>query len=166
MWGSHGIGHTRGIYNAIALCNRLLRDGIRVDRDAPHADLLDRPVLGVNGHLFHRVKCAAQLSTINDLANNGILAVQMRLLTVGDKKLRSVHTRRRTCDLFVFGALLAIATIPRALNLSVGRISSSNGAPQIDSPPLPVPVGSPVCVNLPRTWIINPAMFRCHFTSS
>ena len=34
----------------------------------------------------------------------------------------------------------------RARTLSVVRISSSNGASQIDCPPLPVPVGSPVWI--------------------
>ena len=84
-----GLDTPRGIYNASDLRNRLLRDGIRVDRDASHADLVNWPVLGVDGHFFHRIECAAQLGTIDHLANNGILAVQMRLLAVGNEKLRS-----------------------------------------------------------------------------
>lgn len=34
---------------------------------------------------------------------------------------------------------------PALLTLSVERISSGTGFPQIDWPPFPVPVGSPVC---------------------
>ena len=47
---------------------------------------------------------------------------------------------------FVLGSLaLAQATIPRRRNCSREWNSSSNGAPYTDSPPWPVPVGSPPC---------------------
>jgi hypothetical protein len=69
----------------------------------------------------------------------------------------------KNCALLESGPEFAMATMPRALNcegdqflplerwwlactLSVERISSENGAPQIDWPPLPVPVGSPVWI--------------------
>ena len=42
---------------------------------------------------------------------------------------------------------------PSVLTLMVDRISSSKGLAQMDWPPLPVPVGSPV-------WIINDLMLR------
>jgi len=47
-------------------------------------------------------------------------------------------------DLLVSGPEFAIAMTPRALNFRVDRISSGKGLPQIDWPPFPVPVGSPV----------------------
>lgn len=54
---------------------------------------------------------------------------------------------------FVFGPLLAIATIPRSVCLRLSLNSSSNLRPQIELPPLPLPVGSPVCT-------MNPFMLR------
>lgn len=58
----------------------------------------------------------------------------------------------KNCALFVSAPAFAMASIPRLLNLSVDRISSGKGRPQIDCPPLPVPVGSPV-------WIMKFLMF-------
>tara|TARA_B110001452_G_scaffold163064_1_gene135836 strand:- start:2880 stop:3080 length:201 start_codon:yes stop_codon:yes gene_type:complete len=46
---------------------------------------------------------------------------------------------------FVLGPLLAIDTMPRAVCMFSGWISSLNLPPQMLSPPLPVPVGSPPC---------------------
>ena len=84
----------------------------------------------------------------------------------------------KNCDLFVSGPEFAMARMPRLLNcqegtmsadqvpsltidedergitLSVERISSGKGLPQMLWPPLPEPEGSPVC-------IMNPLMFRC-----
>ena len=47
------------------------------------------------------------------------------------------------CDPFVLGPELAIDNIPRPVWCKFGLISSSNGFFHIDSPPRPVPVGSP-----------------------
>ena len=47
------------------------------------------------------------------------------------------------CDLLVFGPELAIDKIPRPVWVKLGLKQSSKGFPQIDSPPFPVPVGSP-----------------------
>lgn len=47
------------------------------------------------------------------------------------------------CDPFVFGPELAIDRIPRPVWCKFGLISSSKGFFHIDSPPRPVPVGSP-----------------------
>jgi hypothetical protein len=41
----------------------------------------------------------------------------------------------------------------KGYTFKVERTSSGNGLPQIELPPLPVPVGSPV-------WIMKPLMFR------
>src|SRR3990167_4904079 len=43
----------------------------------------------------------------------------------------------------VFGPAFAIASRPLRSNTTSFETSSSNGLPQIDSPPMPVPVGSP-----------------------
>lgn len=74
----------------------------------------------------------------------------------------------KNCDLLESAALpeLAIATIPRELNYKVDQvmdelelgpstfkvdlISSGKVVPQMLWPPLPVPVGSPVCIMKPR----------------
>lgn len=61
--------------------------------------------------------------------------------------------KNRSTHLFVSGPELAIATIPRALNLSVPLTSSGKGFPQILCPPLPVPVGSPVCAMKPLIFL-------------
>ena len=50
------------------------------------------------------------------------------------------------CGLFA----LAIATCPRWLNLIRVWNSSLKGRPQIDAPPEPDPVGSPVCIYIDR----------------
>mmetsp|Transcript_8347 Transcript_8347/g.27546 ORF Transcript_8347/g.27546 Transcript_8347/m.27546 type:complete len:233 (+) Transcript_8347:126-824(+) len=51
----------------------------------------------------------------------------------------------KNCDPFVFGPELAIDStpLPSCLSLAIG--SSANGFPHLDSPPVPVPVGSPPC---------------------
>lgn len=74
----------------------VVRYGIRVDRDALHADLLQRTVLRVHGHLFHGVECASQLSPVNDFAKDGIFAIEMWLPAVGNEELPLVC--QRTCD--------------------------------------------------------------------
>ena len=53
----------------------------------------------------------------------------------------------------VSGPAFAILTMPAPVCLRLGLISSANGRPQQDSPPRPVPVGSPV-------WIIKLGMTR------
>jgi len=47
------------------------------------------------------------------------------------------------CEPFVFLPLLAIDNSPAEECVKFGFISSMNGSSQYDSPPLPVPVGSP-----------------------
>ena len=64
-----------------------MRYGIRVDRDALHADVLQRTVLGVHRHLFHGVEGAAQLSSVDHFAEDGILAIEMWLPAVGNEEL-------------------------------------------------------------------------------
>ena len=61
----------------------------------------------------------------------------------------TTYFRRFTynCDLFVLGPELAILNIPRPVCVRLGLNSSANGDFQYDSPPSPVPVGSPPC-----TW--------------
>ena len=51
----------------------------------------------------------------------------------------------KNCDPFVLGPLLAMETTPRTVCFSSGWTSSLNLPPQMLSPPLPVPVGSPPC---------------------
>ena len=43
-------------------------------------DFIQRPVFVVNGDSFHSIQC--RVGAINDLSEDGILAVQMRLLVV------------------------------------------------------------------------------------
>ena len=78
--------------------------------------------------------------------------------------LRSIQSQRssvmKNCDPFVSRApLFAIATCPRWLNLIRLCSSSLKGSPYTDSPPRPVPVGSPV-------WIMKSLMTRCQMTPS
>ena len=51
-----------------------------------------------------------------------------------------------TCEPFEFGPELALERIPAPVCFNSGNISSWNFPPNIDSPPLPVPVGSPPCI--------------------
>ena len=51
-----------------------------------------------------------------------------------------------TCEPFVFGPEFALDKIPAPVCFNSGKISSWNFPPNIDSPPLPVPVGSPPCI--------------------
>mmetsp|Transcript_26585 Transcript_26585/g.89451 ORF Transcript_26585/g.89451 Transcript_26585/m.89451 type:complete len:247 (+) Transcript_26585:1011-1751(+) len=61
---------------------------------------------------------------------------------------------KKNCARFVSGAFsLAMASCPRWLNRIRGEGSSRNGLPQMDSPPSPVPVGSP-------PWAMKPGMIR------
>lgn len=52
-------------------------------------DLGERSVLIVHRNAFHGVKCG--VCTINDLAENRILVVQMRLFCIGYEELRLVR---------------------------------------------------------------------------
>lgn len=67
---------------------------------------------------------------------------QTRQLTVGT-------TVTKNCEPLVPGPAFAILSVYGRSCLSVAWNSSSNSPPQILSPPMPVPVGSPV-------WIIKP----------
>mmetsp|Transcript_24043 Transcript_24043/g.74131 ORF Transcript_24043/g.74131 Transcript_24043/m.74131 type:complete len:221 (+) Transcript_24043:55-717(+) len=60
---------------------------------------------------------------------------------------------RKNWDRFVSGPLFAMDTTPRRSCALSGWNSSGNMPPQIDAPPLPVPVGSPV-------WTMNPGSSR------
>ena len=48
----------------------------------------------------------------------------------------------KNCDPLVFGPALAILTVYGLSCFNVGWNSSSNSPPQIDSPPVPVPINS------------------------
>ena len=65
----------------------------------------------------------------------------------------------KNCEPFVFGPLLAIPSSPRCVKRSRPWHSSLNGAPYTDSPPVPVPVGSPVCAmnSLITRWKTQPS---------
>ena len=79
-------------------------------------DRLDWTMLGIISNFLHGFQSPTKLCAIYNFANNGIFAVEMRLFAISDKKLRQYLQEILTCDLLVLGALLAIATIPRALN--------------------------------------------------
>lgn len=66
----------------------------------------------------------------------------MKPLTVGT-------TVTKNCEPLVPGPPLAILSVYGRSCLSVAWNSSSNSPPQMLSPPMPVPVGSPV-------WIMKP----------
>lgn len=99
-----------------------------MDRDALEDDLAQRPTLVVDGHLLHHVK--RRVGAIDHPPDDGVLAVQGRLLGVRDEELKKCtitmswaraggdrFERGPTWDLFVSRPELAIATIPLALNL-------------------------------------------------
>lgn len=48
--------------------------------DARHADLLHGAVFRIHGYLFHRLERAARLRSVDHLAEDGVLAVEVRLL--------------------------------------------------------------------------------------
>lgn len=162
-----------------------------------HPYVLEGPVLGIHGHLFHQFKCSTELCTINHLAKDSVFAVEMRLLAVGDEKLWkdrvnaqvlaplaylrlvrvrcTVRHRYHTTRVKLFVSVNIPLTPILALSmccltghtLSVARISSWNGSPQMDWPPLPVPEGSPVCpykserqLRHKRTCIMNPSICK------
>lgn len=64
-----------------------------MDRDALHLDLGSRPVLAIDWYFFHCVECASVFCTVNDFADNGILAVEMILSGISDEKLSFVGVR-------------------------------------------------------------------------
>lgn len=61
-------------------------------------DLGEWSIFVGNWHALHGVQC--RVCTINHFPKNCVLAVQVRLLCVGDKKLRFVAVRTRVshCD--------------------------------------------------------------------
>lgn len=85
-----------------------------MNRYAFSADFVHRPVLGVDGYCFERLKRAAELSALDHLSKDGIFTVEMRLLAVRNKELR--QSPQRTCERFAFGPPVAIATMPRVWN--------------------------------------------------
>lgn len=62
-----------------------------------HPDLACWSILCIHIDRFHRVQCPTILGTIDDLAYDSILSIQMRLLCVRDKELRLVGIRTRIC---------------------------------------------------------------------
>ena len=62
-----------------------------MDGDARHADLVYRPVLGIHRHLFHGIERAAILGAVDHLAKDGIFAVEVGLLAVGNEELPLVQ---------------------------------------------------------------------------
>jgi hypothetical protein len=91
----------------------------------------------------------------NQLAEDSVLVVKIWCSFECDIKLRPVvalvseteNKVNRQTHVFVPAPLLAMATIPRLSCLAAPLMSCSSrkGVPQCDSPPEPVPVGSPVC---------------------
>lgn len=69
--------------------DHLLRNGVGVDCHPFCADLVNRSVLGVDRDELHSLERASRLGAVNDLANDRITAIQVRLLAVCDKKLVS-----------------------------------------------------------------------------
>ncbi|KAH9517535.1 hypothetical protein DERF_008205 [Dermatophagoides farinae] len=55
-------------------------------------------------------------------------------------------TVMKNWDPFVLGPALAMDNVNGLSCFKCGTISSSNSAPQMEAPPVPVPVGSPVCI--------------------
>lgn len=81
------------------LClHSLLCDRIGMNRYALRADLVYRPMLCIHLCLFHGLERAAQLGAINHLAKDRVLAVKVRLLAVGDKKLYQSHSSAPASD--------------------------------------------------------------------
>jgi hypothetical protein len=91
--------------------------------------------------------------TADKFTKHGVFLIQIGSRFEGQVKLRPskselsfavVRHRCRTCPL-VPGPLFAMARTPRLSCLAAPFISCSsrNGVPQYDSPPAPVPVGSP-----------------------
>ena len=69
--------------------DHLLRNWVSVDCHPFCADLVNRTVLGVNRDELHSLERAARLGAVNDLANDRVTAIEMRLLAIRDKKLVS-----------------------------------------------------------------------------
>lgn len=55
-------------------------------------DFLQRSVLVIHWNTFNGLQ---SIETINDFAKDGVVAVQMRLLRIGDKELRLVTVASR-----------------------------------------------------------------------
>ena len=81
------------VSSAISLAYRLGRNRIGVHRYAGHPDLARRSVLCVHRHCFHGVERTSVLCTVDDPSDDGVLAVQMRLLSVRDEELGLVGVR-------------------------------------------------------------------------
>eukprot|EP01052_Picozoa_sp_SAG31_P023028 SAG31_NODE_1865_length_7034_cov_1.932805_4_plen_151_part_00 len=72
---------------------------------------------------------------------------------------------KKNCDPFVLGPALAIERIPAPVCLSCFVTSSSNFPPYIELPPLPVPVGSPVCAYMWQSSVCC-NLLACRATAS
>jgi hypothetical protein len=145
-----------------------------VDGDAVEPDLGERPVPGAGLRLLHEVE---DLEAVDDLGEDGVVAVEVRLLGVGDEELAAVgvgpvvgHRHDPPCVVLHHPAkqkfVSSSDTEQRAErpNQIINRKedqptlrdslnSSANLVPQMEEPPLPEPVGSP-------PWIMKPLMFR------
>ena len=69
------------------------------------------------------------------------------------------------CDLFVFGPEFAILSIPLPVWDRFGLKSSGNEVFQYDSPPSPVPVGSPPCTCIFKHFDTYCATIKLSFTA-
>src|SRR5690554_249387 len=65
-----------------------LGNRIGMNRSREDANWLSGPVLGIHRNLFNGIQ--SRVHTVNDLCKDGVFRVQMWLLVVCDKELRSV----------------------------------------------------------------------------
>ncbi len=144
------------------------------------AYLAERPVLWIDGHSLHgvegrvgaiydlKVQSACRRCDVRSaahLAEDGVLAIEMWLLRIGDEELGLVGVRARVGHR-QDPAIVELSGERRISHgrdrmdgreeqtLRVDRISSAKGLPHMLWPPLPEPEGSPV-------WIMKFLMFRC-----
>ena len=150
-----------------------------MNTDIRQFDLLQRPVLFIYWRLLHYIEC--RINTINYPANGRkwvgggkefTYTCFPRIVYFPSRWLCLEYVTKNWL-LFVSGPELAIATTPRELNFkntsksvdrrditmaltfNVERTSSAKGLPQMDWPPLPVPVGSPPCIIKPLMFLWN-----------
>ena len=129
-------------------------------------DVRQRTVFVVDGNTLHDVQYG--ILSIYYLAKDGVFGIKVCLFSIRDKELGLVGVRSRIChcddatgvELWVgkndehgrqrcqkFGLRRRSGESgewTQGDTFNVERISSAKGLPQIDWPPLPVPVGSPV----------------------
>jgi hypothetical protein len=102
-----------------------------------------RSIFFVDFGLLHGRQC---FESADDAAENSVFTVQMLARTKCDK---TAHNRINAnictynCDLFVLGPEFAIDSMPRPSWCNDLTNSSLSGPPNAESPPVPLPVGSP-----------------------